>query len=120
MSIIPKNENKGDEMVDIMNTIHQYVPMIETSQKVHVPSLNESVKVWKARSFPIILHGDFLTASRARGAQKAKINSDSPSSRSEGLVPVAADWHTKLKTLGVRITIIFNMNTIVIHACIIS
>ncbi len=53
MSIIPKNENKGDEMVDIMDTMHTYVPMIETSQAVIVPSLNESVQVRKATSFPI-------------------------------------------------------------------
>ena len=103
MSIIPKNENKGDEMVDIMDTIHLYVPMIETSQEILVPSLNKSVEVQKARSFPVCLHGDYLTAARARGAQKAKINSESPSSRLEGLVPVAADWHTKLKALSVRI-----------------
>ncbi len=103
MSIIPKNENKGDEMVDIMDTMHTYVPMIETSQAVIVPSLNESVQVRKATSFPILVHGDYLTASRARGAQKAKINSESPSSRLEGLVPVAADWHTKL---GVRLSCI--------------
>lgn len=102
MSIIPKNENKGDEMVDIMDTIHTYVPMIETSQQVVVPSLNESVEVHKARSFPIILHGDYLTACRGRGAKKVKINADSPSHRLEGLVPAAADWHTKLKLLGVR------------------
>lgn len=101
MSIIPKNENKGDEMVDIMNVIHTYVPMISSSHKVLIPSLNESVEVHKARSFPIILAGDLLTAVRARCAKKAKINSDSPSSRLEGLVPSAADWHTKQKVLGV-------------------
>ena len=100
MSIIPKNENKSDEMVDIMGSVHDYVPMVETSHKVFVASLNEHVDVHEARSFPIILHGDFLTAARARGA---KINSDSPASRFQGLVPASADWHTKLKALGVRI-----------------
>ncbi len=100
MSIIPKNENKGDEMVDIMDTMYSYVPMLETSQAVIVPSLNESVQVMKATSFPILVHRDYWTASMARGAQKAKINSESPSS------PVAADWHTKLKNLGVRLSCI--------------
>ena len=56
MSIIPKDENKGDEMVDIMSTIHSYVPMLEFSRKVFVPSLNEHVDIREARSFPIILH----------------------------------------------------------------
>ena len=103
MSIIPKDENKGDEMVDIMSTIHSYVPMLEFSRKVFVLSLNEHVDIREARSFPIILHGDYLTAARSRGAQKIKINADSPSSRYEGLVPASADWHTKLKLLMVRV-----------------
>lgn len=102
MSIIPKNENKGEEMVEIMDQLHKYVPLVEDSRQVHIPSLNKSVEVYSARSFPIILHGDFLTACRARGAQKARVNSDLPSCRLEGLVPAAADWHTKLKVLGVR------------------
>ncbi len=102
MSIIPKNENKGDEMAEIMATIHHYVPMLESSCAVFVPSLNEHIDIQEARSFPIILHGDYLTAARARGAQKFKVNAASPSKRYEGLVPVSADWHTKLKALNVR------------------
>lgn len=105
MSIIPKNENKANEMVEIMKLIHHYVPMVETSEDVLVPSLNIQEKIKKARSFPIILHGDYLTAARARGAQKSVVNSESPSGRLEGLVPAAADWHTKLKLLSVRYSI---------------
>lgn len=105
MSIILKDENKGNEMVEIMQLIHHYVPMVETSEDVLVPSLNKQEEVKKARSFPIILHGDYLTAARARGAQRIVINSESPSSRLEGLVPAAADWHTKLKLLSVRYNI---------------
>ena len=103
MSIIPKNENKGDEMVDIMDTIHPYVPMVETTDEILVPSRNETAEVKRARSFPILLHGDYLTACRARSAQKVKINSKTQSKRLEGLVPAAADWHTKLKALEVWI-----------------
>ena len=51
---------------------------------------------------PIIIGGDQLTASRARGAKKAKVHADSPVSRLEGLIPVAEDWHTKLNLLEVR------------------
>ena len=75
---------------------------IQSTQQVVVPSLNESVEVHRARSFPTILHGDYLTACRARSAKKVKINADSPSHRPEGQVPAAADWHTKVKLLGVR------------------
>ena len=103
MGIIPKNETRNDEMVDIMAHMHQYVPILESSAEVYVPSLDEIVKFHKARSFPIIVAGDQLTAARARGAKKAKCNSDSPTSRFEGLVPAATDWHTKQALLGVRI-----------------
>lgn len=90
-------------MVDIMARMHQYVPMVESTEEVFVTSLNEKVEVRKARSFPIIVAGDYLTAARARGAKKAKINSDSPSSRLDGLVPAAADWHTKQTLLTVNV-----------------
>ena len=102
MSIIPKNEDRGDEMVENLNFNHPYVPMVECTEKVQVPSHNEQVEVHKARSFPILLHGDFLTAARARGAQKAKVNSASPTGRLEGLVPLSSDWHTKLKALSLN------------------
>lgn len=101
MGIIPKNETKSDEMVDIMAHMHQYVPIIESFEDVYVPSLNEKVEFHRARSFPIIIAGDQLTAARARGAKKAKVNSDSPTSRFEGLIPAATDWHTKQALLGV-------------------
>ena len=93
MSIIPKNENKGDEMVEIRDTIHTYVT---------ASCRNESVEVHRACSFPINLHGDYLTPCRARGAKKVKINANSPPHRLEGAIPAAADWHTNLKLLGVR------------------
>ena len=81
--------------------MQQYVPIVETSEEVHVARLNEKVKVLKARSFPIVVAGDQLTAARGRGAKKAKLNSDSPTSRLESLVPAASDWHTKQTLLGV-------------------
>ena len=101
MGIIPKNETKSDEMVDIMAHMHQYVPITESSKEVYVPSLDEKVEYHHARCFPIIIAGDQLTAARARSAKKAKINSESPTSRFEGLVPAATDWHTKQALLGV-------------------
>ena len=99
MEIIPKNETKND---DIMAHMYQYVAIVESSEEVYVPSLDENVEVYKARSFPIIVAGDQLTAARARGAKKAKCNSGSPTSRFEGLIPSATDWHTKQSLLGVR------------------
>ena len=109
MSIIPKNENRGEEMVDILSTLHSYVPMLESTRTVVVPSLDEHTEVHEARSFPIPLHGDYLTAARARSAKRVKISEDSPSKRFDGLVPASADWHTKLKALSVRLCKLYVM-----------
>ena len=79
MSTIPKYENKVDEIVDIMSTIHCDVPILEFLRKVFTPSLNEHVDIREARSFLIILQEDYLTAERSRGVQKIKIKADSPS-----------------------------------------
>ena len=54
--------------------------------------------------------GDQLTAARGRGAKKAKVHADSPTSRLEGLIPVAEDWHTKVVLLEVGITSFVNCN----------
>ena len=64
---------------------------------------------------PIIIGGDPPTASRARGAKKAKVHADSPVSCLEGLIPVAEDWHTKLNLLEVRA---FVFSPVAITACI--
>ena len=102
LGIQPKNENKGEEMVQILSHMHQYVPVIEQSEDYYIPSIDETVQVRKASLHPILMGGDQLTAARARGAKKAKVNDDSPTSRLDGLVPVAEDWHTKVLLLKVN------------------
>ena len=94
LGIIPKNENKGVEMVEIMTNLHQYVPKVEYTEECFVPEIGETVQVPAAFLHPILIGGDQLTAARGRGAKKAKVYADSPSSRLEGLIPVAADWHS--------------------------
>ena len=88
-------------MIDIMTESQKYVPMIETVKDVHIPSIDQSVKIVTAVGLPLLFAGDQKTAARARGAQKAKVNAVSPSRRLAGLVPVAADWHTKVKLFDV-------------------
>ena len=51
MSIIPKNEHRGEKMVDILTTIHPYVPMLESTRTVVVPSLDEHSEVHEAIYF---------------------------------------------------------------------
>ena len=95
---MPKNENKGDE---IMSSLHQYVPTVKYVEDCFIPSTGLTTQVPKASLHPIIIGGDQLTAARARGAKKAKLHVNSPISRLEGLIPVAEDWHTKVTLLKV-------------------
>ena len=91
--------------------------MVETTKEMLVPSLGQHFAVHEARSLPIVIYGDFLTASRARGAQRAKINSESPSRRFDGLVPASSDWHTKLKLLGVSEAVYYVWNSYRMCTC---
>ena len=47
--------------------------------------------------------GDQLTATRARGAKRPKMNGITPVSRLEGLSPCAEDWHARMNFLEVHI-----------------
>ena len=88
-------------MIDIMQQFHKYVPLVEVEEEVYVPSIKRNAKVVTARAHIIQFSGDQKTAARARGAQLAKVHDPTPSGRLTGLVPVVADWHTKLKLLDV-------------------
>lgn len=88
-------------MVEILHHLHQYVPTIEYQEEFLIPSIGQVVQVSKATLSPVLLGGDQLTAARIRGAKKAKVSSDLPVERLEGIVPVAEDWHTKMNFLGV-------------------
>jgi hypothetical protein len=87
LGILPKNENKAKEMVDIVQHLHQYVPAVEYEEELMIPSCGESVMVARAKFSPVLLGGDQLTAARVRGAKKNKVSEDSPSDRMEGIVP---------------------------------
>ena len=75
---LPQNENKGDEVVEIMSNLHQYVPTVKYVEDCFIPSTGVTAQVSKASLHSMIIGGDQLTAARARGAKKAKLNVDSP------------------------------------------
>ena len=101
LGIIPRSENKGDEMVQIMSILHQYVPTVQFTEDCYISEIDETAQVPGAFHHPILIGGDQLTAARGRGAKKAKVHADSATSRLEGLIPVAEDWHTKVTLLQV-------------------
>lgn len=112
LGILPKNENNSEEIVEIVSHLHQYVPVIEFEEEQPIHSSNEIVMVPKAVFSPVLLGGDQLTASRVRGAKKAKVSDNVPSNRFEGIIPVAEDWHTKMNFMGVCLFTIIVMSTL--------
>ena len=96
-----KDENKLDEMVDIMSHLHQYVHAQEFTEDVSLPNTGETVPVQKAVIHSILFGGDQLTAARARGAKRIKTNGITPQARFDGIIPCAEDWHTKVNFLEV-------------------
>ena len=101
LGILPKNENKGDEMVEIAAYHHQLVPVEEGIEERTIKSTGAVARIPVAIVHPLCMGGDQLTAARMRGARKSKVHEATVTKRLEGLVPVAEDWHTKMSILGV-------------------
>ena len=66
-----KDENKGNEKVDIMSHLHQCVPAISSAQEATI-STGETVLEERTVLHPILVGGDQLTVARARAAIKGK------------------------------------------------
>ncbi len=100
-----KNENKLDEMVDILAALHMYVPLHEIpSTTVTVTGTQEDSDepVTIELLHKLLIGGDLLTAVRAKGAQRIRQNSDHPVGRLQGFIPVAEDWHAKVCLMEVH------------------
>ena len=97
-----KSENNYDDMIDIMDHLHKYVPSLHTTEDVTFHSTGEHAVAHKVDFHPIIFGGDQLTVKRARGGQKIRSNSKTEDHKLGGLVPVAEDWHAKVVLLEVR------------------
>lgn len=98
-----KCENKYEDMIDIMQHIHQYVPALHTVDDITIQSTGEHIQAERVDFHSIVFGGDQLTAKRARGSQKIRSNSKNEAEKLEGLLPVAEDWHTKVCLLEVRL-----------------
>lgn len=101
LGVLLKNENKGDDMVEIMQHLHQYVPAVEYAKTVYLTSTREELQVSQVNLKKILFGGDQLTAARGRGAKRARANSLSGITRLDGIIPCAEDWHVKLNLLDV-------------------
>ena len=95
-----KNENKVDEMVDILEHLTQYVPRI-TYNEANQCSNGDVVFKDKSQFHCILFGGDQLTVKRARSAMKVKVNSNDSAKKLVCWIPVVEDWHAKANFLGV-------------------
>ncbi|KAL5475126.1 hypothetical protein EMCRGX_G027185 [Ephydatia muelleri] len=68
LGVLLKNENVLNDMVDILDELHNHIP----------------------------LGGDQLTVARIRGSQRVEFNAENGDERLEGFFPVIEDWHTKM------------------------
>lgn len=89
LGIIFKNENKSEEMLDILKQIRGYSPNLE----------NKEQKL-KCNSIPIV--GDQLTVERGVNVIEAVQNSFTSEEKLEGIHMEIADWHTAVTFLNVR------------------
>ena len=78
LGVLRKNENKRDDMVEIMSHLYQYIPSWMDLENFSIQGMAVSVQVPRAILQKILFGGDQLTAARARGAQRIRINSTSP------------------------------------------
>jgi L1 cell adhesion molecule like protein len=88
LGIIPRNETKNEDMVEILKHLHRYVPTVASGD-------SELLQIGFA--------GDQLTAARARQAIDARVNSKGQFEALCGLVPYSSDWHAKVNFLSVSV-----------------
>lgn len=83
LGILPYNEVKTDEMIKILDNLHQYIP--------------KQPKKFQQVAFG----GDALTAIRARQGINVRVNSTDTETALRGIVPFSADWHAKVNFISV-------------------
>ena len=95
------NENKGDDMIEILKHLHQYIPQEEIEKEIYIPHMNIYRKKPVVYQHKLLLGGDQLTVARVRGAQTAMSNGTSPNIKLEGFIPTIQDWHTQVVLIEV-------------------
>ena len=96
LGVLLLNENKNEEMIQILQNLHKYVPAIERDQEIFIPSQEMSIMRSNTMQHKLIFGGDQLTVARVRGAQVAMCNGSTLLQRPEGLIPIIQDWHAEV------------------------
>ena len=102
LGVTLKNENKLDEMVDIMAMLHKYVPTMESSKEIPVPGRTEPRHFAIHKFHPILLlGGDQVTVVRPLASQQIRKNSRNFLDQLKGITPVCEDWHARVILLQI-------------------
>ena len=98
LGVILKNENKLDEMTDILHELHKYVAVVRRTETFQPAEgvADEPITCHIDHFSHTLIGGDQLTVARIRGCQNVQRNGESGRDRLEGLVPVIEDWHAKM------------------------
>lgn len=95
LGVLQRNENKMEDMCDIMDKLHEYVPSKPVTESFTLFPGEPDVEIDNELFHQILLGGDQLTVARARGSIAARQDHITRRERLEGLFPVVEDWHTK-------------------------
>ena len=104
LGVLPYNETKYEDMINILQHAQSYVPAKVVNREVTLPD-QTPMQYSEQHHLVTVIGGDYLTAARARGAQKIRSNSLKSEDRLDGLLPVSEDWHTKMCLLQVRVIV---------------
>ena len=102
LGVLQRNENKMEDMCDIMDKLHEYVPSKPVIESFSLFADEPDVEFDDEIFHQILLGGDQLTVARARGSIGARQDHITRRERLEGLLPVVEDWHAKQCLLKVH------------------
>ena len=102
LGVLPLDENKHEDMFQILQHLQSYVPTIHGEAEVECQSTGEILHTEVVDHHKILLGGDLLTSFRVRGVQRLMRYSDNVDLQCSGLIPISEDWHTKMTFLEVK------------------
>ena len=89
LGVLNKCESKADDMMDICEATHKWVPG-------HQESMDPDVPVQPTRT---AFDGDYLTFERTKATQTLKRNARTPSKQLKGLIPRTAEFHNQAELM---------------------
>ena len=88
LGVLRKNEQYEDDMLDILEWLHPYVPGHDEESN--------------CKPIKVLSGGDYLTFERHKEAQSSMQDARTPSSRLEGLIPKFEDFHVQAEWIKVN------------------